>query len=138
MPLMGRKPTYEQWLSRYGINETPDYDTRAAFHAGLTPSENGHLDDRYKRLNHITVSEDSLAAQKAAVPVGRWVGDDDAGWSFYAAPVNVQNAGGEDRLVDYFRRVEPEVQLVLPQSADPNAMQRVTIPSNVPNLRRLF
>ena len=138
MPLLGRKPTYEQWLSRYGINEAPDYDTRAAFQAGLTPSENGHLDDRFKRLNHITVSDESLAAQKAGIPVGKWVGDDDAGWTFYAAPVNVQNAGGEDRLMDYFRRVEPESQLVLPPSQNPDAMQRTMMPTIIPNLRRLF
>lgn len=138
MPLMGKKQTYQQWLSRYGITETPDYDTRAAFDAGLTPSENGHLDDRFKRLNHITVSEDSLAAQKENVPVGRWVGDDETGWSFYAAPINVKNAGSEQRLADYFRRIEPEATLILPPSQDPNALQRVTMPTIVPNLRRMF
>lgn len=113
----GKVDAYQAWLKKYGVKESNDYDTRAAFKAGLIPDKRGHLTDEYKLPNHITYSEESLSSkQKNAPPAGKWVGDDKTGWTFYASPTNIANAGGADKLVDYFKRVEPGVKLVLPDS----------------------
>lgn len=110
------RPSYEQWLKMHNIRETPDYDVRGAYDAGLDPDPvTGHLDDTYKKTNHITYSDESRASKtKGAPPPGRWVGNDKDGWAFYASPTNIQNAGSVEALQDYFRRVEPGVKLVLP------------------------
>jgi len=106
---------YKNWVAKYGIVETPDYDYRAAFAAGLTPDARGHMPDTYKKTNHITYSAESLAAKEKGAPEpGRWDGDDKLGWTFFASPTNIQNAGGVDKIQKYFTNKEPGVKLVLP------------------------
>ena len=112
-----KRPSYEEWLRLHGVKETPDYDVRAAYDAGLDPDERGHLDDRFKRPNHITYSEESLSSkEKGAPPPGKWVGSDKDGWTFYASPTNIENAGGAKALMDYFKKNEKGVRLVLPHA----------------------
>jgi len=109
------RPSYEEWLRLHKVRETPDYDVRAAYEAGIDPDERGHLSDRFKRPNHITYSDESEAAKsKDAPPAGKWVGSDKDGWTFYATQTNINNAGGVDRLRKYFRKNEKDVRLVLP------------------------
>ena len=99
----------------HNIRETPDYDVRAAYDAGMDPDERGHLNDEFKLPNHITYSDESRAAKaKDAPPAGKWVGSEEGGWTFYASPTNIQNAGGVDALREYFRKYEKESRLVLP------------------------
>ena len=106
---------YQLWLRKHGVREAPDYNTRAAFEAGLVPSENGHLPDTFKLPNHITFSTESKYARaKGAPPAGRWEGSDEKGWAFYASPTNIKNAGGIDALQEYFRKYEPNSKLILP------------------------
>jgi hypothetical protein len=106
---------YRAWLKKHGLRESPDYDTRGAFNAGLTPSENGHLSDEFKLPNHITFSTESRYAQKKdSPPPGRWEGSDQTGWTFYASPTNIKNAGSAEALQKYFRTYEKGVKLVLP------------------------
>ena len=111
-----KRLSYEQWLKTYNIRETPDYDVRGAYDAGLDPDPvTGHLDDTFKLPNHITYSTDSRAAQaKGAPPAGRWVGSNKGGWTFYASPTNIQNAGSIEALQEYFRDNEKDSKLVLP------------------------
>ena len=110
---------YKAWLKKYGVRESADYDTRAAFEAGVKPDSRGHLTDEYKLPNHITYSTDSLSAQsKDAPPAGTWSGDDKSGWTFKASPTNIKNAGGIDRLKEYFRKYEPGVKLILPPTPE--------------------
>ena len=110
-------PTYRGWLSKYKLNEAGDYDTYGAFKAGVLPDARGHLPDTHKQLNHITVSDEAVAAKvKGAPPVGKWVGSDKKGWAFHAAPINVKNAGGPEALREYFRTHEPDAKLVLPKT----------------------
>jgi len=107
---------YLAWLLKYGVKQSDDYDTRGAFKAGLTPDKRGHLGEEYKLPNHITYSEDSLAAKKKGAPApGKWVGSNKDGWTFYASPTNIENAGGTDKLIDYFKRKEPDSMLRLPK-----------------------
>ena len=115
--MAGKRPSYEEWLKMHNVRETPDYDVRGAYDAGLDPDERGHLDDAFKLPNHITYSEDSRAAKaKDAPPAGKWVGDDKKGWTFYASPTNIKNAGGVEALQEYFRKHEKDVKLVLPST----------------------
>jgi hypothetical protein len=106
---------YKDWLTKHRIPESNDYDTKAAFLNGLKPDARGHLDDTYKKDNHITYSTESKRSQEpGAPPAGTWAGDDKAGWTFKASPTNVKNAGGADKLKEYFSTKEPGVKLVLP------------------------
>ncbi len=109
---------YQAWLKSNSLTETPDYDYRGAFEAGLKPDpETHHLDDTFKKPNHITYSNDSrYAREKGAPAAGKWVAGEDGKWTFYASPTNVANAGGIDALRDYFRRNEKDVTLVLPEA----------------------
>jgi len=107
---------YKDWLSKHNISESNDYNTRAAFDAGVKPDERGHLDDTYKNDNHVTYSKDSLRSKEpGAPPAGEWSGSDKGGWTFKASPTNVTNAGGAAALRQYFDKVEPESILELPQ-----------------------
>jgi len=107
---------YKDWLSKNKVSESNDYDTRAAFDAGLQPDERGHLNDAYKRDNHITYSTESLRSKEpGAPPAGEWSGSDKGGWTFKASPTNITNAGGVDALKEYFKKVEPESMLELPK-----------------------
>jgi hypothetical protein len=120
---------YQAWLKKYGVRESNDYDTYAAFKAGLTPSENGHLPDTFKLPNHITYSTESTASQKkGAAPAGRWEGSDKDGWTFYASPTNIKNAGGVKELQEYFRSHEKGVKLILPEATPPSTP--VSVPDN--------
>lgn len=99
----------------HNVRETPDYDIRGAYEAGIDPDERGHLTDEFKLPNHITYSDESRAAkEKNAPPAGKWVGSDEDGWTFYASQTNINNAGGVGALRNYFKRNEKGVRLVLP------------------------
>ena len=125
--------TYPDWVAKHQLRESDDYDMHGAFAAGVQPDERGHLPDTYKLPNHITYSEESLAAaKKGAPPAGRWAGDDETGWSFYASPTNIENAGGVDALTKYFRKNEPGVKLILPEG---HASGGVVIDHNNPAKR---
>lgn len=114
------KLDYRSWLKKYNIQETPDYDTKSAWLSGMVPDARGHLKDTFKNTNHITYSDESLASkQPGAPPPGRWTGSDKDGWSFYASPTNIQNAGGVDKLQDYFKQYEPKSRLILPIQQPP-------------------
>lgn len=117
---MAQNLGYEEWLKKYNIRETPDYDTKDAWFSGLTPDARGHLNDIFKNTNHITYSDESLASKRpGAPPPGKWMGDDKSGWTFQASPTNIQNAGGVDRLQEYFKRNEPDAKLILPPEQSP-------------------
>lgn len=114
--MANERPSYEDWLRIHKIRETPDYDVRAAYDAGIEPDpKTGHLDDTFKLPSHITYSEDSRSAKaKGAPPAGKWVGSDKDGWTFYANKTNIENAGGVDALRNYFKKYEKGSRLVLP------------------------
>jgi hypothetical protein len=96
---------YGQWLQKYGIREDPTYDTRAAFDAGLSPDERGHLGDEFKRPSHPTFSSESRYSNKSQ-PGGEWVAVGPDRWAFKASTWNLKNMSRE-KLMDYFDRVEP-------------------------------
>lgn len=107
--------SYKDWLKKYKVQESADYNTHDAFLAGLTPDERGHLPDTFKNTNHITYSDGSVYSKQPDAPApGKWVDVGNDKWVFYASPTNVKNAGGIDKLQEYFNTKEPNSTLVLP------------------------
>lgn len=91
-----------------------DYDMRGAWKAGLLKSEyGGHLPDTFKKPNHPTFSSESIYSSDAT-PGGDWVQSEGGKWSFRPSETNLQNLG-VGGLQDYFKRVEPDAELILPQ-----------------------
>jgi hypothetical protein len=129
---------YAKWLKDNKVQESADYDARAAFAAGVKPDERGHLPDTYKKPNHITYSTESVAAKaKGAPPAGEWTGSDKSGWTFKATQTNIHNAGGVDALKEYFKTHEPDAKLVLPSSA-PGKGGSIERPNPAAGRNRLF
>jgi hypothetical protein len=109
--------SYQQWLNKYNITPTPDYNTHDAWMAGLTPDARGHLPDTFKLPNHITYSDESVYSKVPGAPEpGKWR-QENKQWVFYASPTNIQNAGGRQDLVNYFKKYEPDSLLVLPDNS---------------------
>lgn len=90
-----------------------DYDLRGAFKSGVTADERGHLTDEFKKPNHPTFSSESIYSGKDGFTGGQWVGDDQSGWNYQASPTNLKFRTPE-QLQQYFQRVEPNSQLMLP------------------------
>jgi hypothetical protein len=68
--------SFQQWKMQNAPNDSGvDYDLRGAFKAGLTPAENGHWPDTYKKPNHPTFSNESIYAQDRPDLAGRWEGE---------------------------------------------------------------
>lgn len=89
-----------------------DYDLRGAYTDGLKPSENEHFNDKYKKPNHPTFSDQSMYSTPQN-PGGSWVGDDEKGWAFHATPANLAHQT-PDALLNYFQAYEPGNKVVLP------------------------
>lgn len=130
---------YAKWLADNKVQESDDYDAHAAFVAGAKADpKTGHLDDKYKKTNHITYSTDSLASKtKGAPPAGEWSGSDEGGWTFKASPTNVANAGGAAALRDYFDKKEPDALLILPPPP-PRKSGNIERPNPAAGRNRLF
>jgi hypothetical protein len=112
---MSKHLSYAEWLKKYKVEESPDYNTHEAYFAGVVPDARGHLPDTYKLPNHITYSDESIySKQPNAPPPGQWKQLPDGKWQFWASPTNVENAGSTKALQDYFNKYEPDSQLFLP------------------------
>ena len=72
-----RQVEYANWKAAYAPNDSgQDYDLQGAFLAGYTPdTQTGHWDDRFKKPNHPTFSNQSqYATGKWAKYAGSWIG----------------------------------------------------------------
>lgn len=62
------------WKAKYAPADSgDDYDFRGAFKAGLTPGDDEHWPDTYKKPNHPTFSDESVYAKQGNP--GHWSGD---------------------------------------------------------------
>lgn len=67
---------FQDWKKKYAPNDSgSDYDLRGAFKSGLTPSDNGHWPDTFKKPNHPTFSDESIYASQSPEKAGHWNGD---------------------------------------------------------------
>jgi hypothetical protein len=100
---------------------TKDYDLEAAYNE-LPYSEmkefatkpEKHLTDKYKKPTHKTFSQESIH-HSDKTPGGRWENKDGIDY-FHPSSHNITNAGGEDKLKEYFDEHEKGVKLVLPKT----------------------
>lgn len=96
-----------------------DYDLRGAWLAGAHKAGNGHLPDTFKKPNHPTFSTNSKY-NNPQTPAGTWTKGQDGKWQFAATPQNFVFQSPED-LQSYFKKVEPNSTLVLPDQPAPGA-----------------
>lgn len=89
-----------------------DYDLRGAYSDGLKPSDNAHFNDKYKKPNHPTFSDQSMYSTPQN-PGGSWIGTDSTGYTFNASPANLVHQTPDD-LLNYFQANEPDSKVVLP------------------------
>lgn len=118
--------SYEDWRKQNHLGDlagdAPDYDYRTAFeHHAQADEDTGHFSDVGKRPNHVTFSDESALSGVGDAPVGgHWSELPDTGGKsvFDAQPINVENAGGEQPLYDYFARNESgQSGLILPEQS---------------------
>lgn len=103
---------YKDWLRKNKLNESDDYDMYAAFKAGLRPDARGHMDDTFKKPNHITFSTDSRFSRPGQEG-GRWMETPGGSWAYQASPFVVRQHPPEE-LQRYFQQNEPDATLILP------------------------
>lgn len=68
---------YNEWKNKNAPNDSgADYDLPGAFKDGLSPADNGHFSDKFKKPNHPTFSNESqYSRQHPELPSGSWLGD---------------------------------------------------------------
>ena len=113
-------PSFEEYYNMIPENkrDTSSYDLRAYYNNNPKKAmgfinEKEHAPDTYKKPNHITFSNESMYHNDKNKG-GRWAFENNQD-IFYASPLNVKNAGGEDKLKEYFNNNEKGVKLVLPK-----------------------
>lgn len=111
---------YSSWLKRNNITDVDqsgqgiDYDYQSFYrdNKGSDITEGQHLTDTYKLPNHPTFSKESKASRRGQEG-GEWSQDENGRWTFKASEFNLSQRTPEE-LSAYFREVEPNSRLVLP------------------------
>lgn len=110
---------YQSWRQKLpgSLKNDSDYDLRGLFKSNPNqqPSSNLHFPDTYKLPNHITFSDESVYNGQDGNKGGHW-GNQNGKSTFQATDQNIKNAGGADKLQDYFNKYEPDSKLILPTS----------------------
>lgn len=97
--------------------DTYDYDMRGWFAKnGGADLKGGHLTDEFKKPNHPTFSTGSIYSGVDGNQGGEWAKQPNGSWTFAPGATNLQNYSPAD-MKDYFQKVEPGNQLVLPNAA---------------------
>lgn len=106
---------FQAWKAQNAPNDSGvDYDLKGAYLAGVKPDARGHMPDTFKKPNEMTFSTQSQyngLQEKGGdlLQGGTW----GAGDSFTPGPTNLKLHTAQD-LINYFKRVEPSSQLILP------------------------
>ena len=107
-------------LGRNVLNDLEDYDLRGYWiNGGYKEKGAGHMPDTFKKPNHPSFSNES---QYSGVPDayggttkgGRWIGNDESGWSFEPSPRMLKTTHTKEQLQRYFAENEPDTTLVMP------------------------
>lgn len=98
-------------------SDTSNYDLKTAY-ANLpyeTMKEfaegDAHLPDTYKKPSHPSFSNESIYSTEET-PGGEWGGNDDDGWSFTPSAFNVEQAGGFDKVENFFSEQDSNVKVI--------------------------
>lgn len=99
--------------------DTYDYDMRGFWKSGQSFADNGHAGDAFKKPNHPTFSDQSQYHGVDGNVGGQWGGGQSGQpWTFTPSATNLQMHDPGD-LQQYFRKVEPGNQLILPPTDRP-------------------
>lgn len=131
---------YQQWRQKLPgeLKNDKDYDLRGQFkeNPNVKPSENLHFQDTYKRPNHITFSDQSQYHDPNNGIIGGHWGVVNGKDVFYASKRNIDNAGGWDKLQNYFKTYEPNIKLIAPKpDGTPNLQNNI---EKVEDLRKKY
>ena len=100
--------------------ETIDYDLRGLWKSGGKFGTDGHATDRFKKPNHPTFSEESMYHDTPTPSGGRYMGgkwtapSEGKRGTFTPSQEMLDITHPPEALMRYFRHVEPEYDLVLP------------------------
>lgn len=104
---------FAEWLLKAKkAGDLRDYDLRGAWKAGVT-GRGGHLPDTWKKPNHPTFSSESAYSGVDGFEGGSWRETAPKKWEYVPSETNIR-LHGLDRLMDYFKRVEPSAVLRTP------------------------
>ena len=101
--------------------ETIDYDLRGMWKSGEGFSANGHGTDRFKKPNHPTFSEESMYHGTPTPSGGNYVGgrwtdpSENKRGTFTPSLEMLEITHPPELLKRYFKRVEPDYDLVMPE-----------------------
>jgi hypothetical protein len=102
-------------------NDLNNYDLRGYWEGGgHSDSEKGHMPDTYKKPNHDSFSDESKYHgtpdnnSGGRYQGGRWIGDDENGWSYQPSARMLQTTHNSNQLRQYFADNEPDVMLLMP------------------------
>lgn len=98
-----------------------DYDSWQKANPGVQMAPGQHYPDTYKLPNHITFSDESIYHSDVNQG-GHWGQDEQGKDTFTPGPTNLQNYSFS-QIKDYFQRVEPDVKLIVPDTAAGMASQ---------------
>lgn len=106
---------FSVWKQKNAPNDSgQDYDLRGFYLSGGGKDPRGHMTDLYKKPNHPTFSVESKYNGSGGQVGGKWV-EKEGKTYFYASPTNLKYHSAE-QLKEYFKKVEPDVILVLPEA----------------------
>lgn len=114
----GEESSFQDWLKTNSktvgkdlSRDLSDYDLRGQFKETQgAPVEPGHGTDKWKKPNHPTFSNESVYHGKEGLEGGTW-----GNGTFTPGKTNLQQWSVPE-LQNYFKTIEPDVNLVLPQS----------------------
>lgn len=96
-------------IGRNILNDLYDYDMRGAFLEGLTPDGRLHWDDKFKKPNHPTFSNQSIYNGIDGYYGGKWTEDSNGNVTYNVSPTNMYN---KQELQNYINKVETGVSLI--------------------------
>jgi hypothetical protein len=122
---------FQKWAQRQSrtagrnvLDDLRDYDLRGYWSSGGHVDQSGgqHLPDTFKKPNHPTFSDESKYSGQPDLYGGRaeggkWMGDDQAGWSFQPSERMLKTTHNMEALRRYFDAQEPDSILVSPLRA---------------------
>ncbi len=101
---------FQAWKAKHAPDDSGvDYDLRGAFKAAAGADDRGHFTDQFKKPNHPSFSVESMYSTPQNQG-GQWIERD--GQTFFVPSSANLAVHSFEALQEYFKQVDPNVQLV--------------------------
>ena len=123
----GNEARFQNWMAmqskargRDMSGDLENYDLKGYWvGGGYGDTGKGHMPDTYKKPNHVSFSDESKYSGTAdpwggKFQGGRWIGDDQNGWSYQPSDQMMKRTHTRNQLQQYFADNEPDVMLLMP------------------------